>query len=112
MICFYYSLTAFSCVGYFRRELFAGTFNIVFKFLFPLIGGLMLAAVFIVSVVDSFDPANGSGAEIGGVGLVFILAVGLLLLGVVLMLVWRWRNPAFFRGETLHYDTPALIVPE
>jgi hypothetical protein len=112
MICFYYGLTAFACVWYIRRELFASTFNIVFKFLFPLTGGLMLAAVFIVSVVDSFDPANGSGAEIGGVGLVFILAVGLLLLGVVLMLVWRWRNPAFFRGETLRHDTPALIVPE
>ena len=53
MICFYYGLTAFACVWYFRRELFASTFNIVFKFLFPLIGGLMLAAVFIVSVVDS-----------------------------------------------------------
>jgi hypothetical protein len=24
----------------------------------------------------------------------------------------RWRNPAFFRGETLRHDTPALIVPE
>ena len=68
--------------------------------------------MFVVSVIDSFDPANGSGAEIGGIGLVFILAVGLLLLGFVLMLVWRWRNPAFFRGETLHHDTPALIVPE
>jgi hypothetical protein len=43
---------------------------------------------------------------------VFILAVGLLLLGVVLMVVWRGRNPAFFRGETLRHDTPALIVPE
>jgi hypothetical protein len=73
---------------------------------------LMLAAVFVVSVIDSIDPANGSGAEIGGVGLVFILAVGLLLPGVVLMLVWRWRNPAFFRGETLRHDIPALIVPE
>jgi hypothetical protein len=31
---------------------------------------LMPAAVFVVSVIDSFDPANGSGAEIGGVGLV------------------------------------------
>jgi hypothetical protein len=43
---------------------------------------------------------------------VFILAVGLLLLGVVLMLVWRRRNPAFFRGESLRHDTPALFVPE
>lgn len=112
MICFYYGLTAFACVWYFRRELFASAFNVVFKCVFPLLGGLMLAAVFVVSVIDSFDPANGSGAEIGGVGLVFILAVGLLLLGAVLMLVWRWRDPAFFRGETLRRDTPALVVPE
>ena len=39
MICFYYGLTAFACVWYFRRELFASTSNIVFKFLFPLVGG-------------------------------------------------------------------------
>ncbi len=78
MICFYYGLTAFACVWYFRRELFASTFNIVFKLLFPLLGGLMLAAVFVISLIDSADPANGSGAEIGGVGLVFVLAVGLL----------------------------------
>ena len=42
----------------------------------------------------------------------FILAVGLLLLGAVLMLVCRLRDPAFFRGETLRRHSPALIVPE
>jgi hypothetical protein len=31
---------------------------------------------------------------------------------IVLMLIWRPRKPAFFRGETLRHDTPALIVPE
>jgi len=112
MICFYYGLTAFACVWYFRHELFTSAFNIVFKFAFPLLGGLMLAGVFLVSVIDNFDPENGSGASIGGVGLVFVLAVGLLALGGVLMLVWRARQPAFFRGETLHHDTAALIVPE
>jgi len=112
MICFYYGLTAFACLWYFRRELFDSTFNIVFKLVCPLLGGLILAAVFVISLIDSIDPANGSGAEVGGVGLVFILAVGLLLLGAVLMVVCRFRDPAFFRGQTLHRDTPALIVPE
>lgn len=112
MICFYYGLTAFACVWYFRKELFASAFNIVFKLVFPLLGAIMLTIVFVISLVDSFDPANGSGAEVGGVGLVFVLAIGLLLLGAVLMLVWRVRDPAFFRGETLRRDTPALIVPE
>lgn len=112
MICFYYGLTAYACVWYFRKELFASAFNVVFKFAFPLLGALMLSAVFVISLRDSYDPANGSGAEIGGVGLVFVLAVGLLLLGVVLMGVQRARHPEFFRGETLRRDTPALIVPE
>ncbi len=112
MICFYYGLTAFACIRYFRRELFASAFNLTFKLVFPLLGGLMLAAVFVISLKDSFSPDYGSGAEIGGVGLVFILGVGVLLLGAVIMLFWRTRDPAFFRGETLRADTPALVVPE
>lgn len=112
MICFYYGLTAYACVWYFRKELFASAFNVVFKLAFPLAGALMLTAVFVVSLRDSFDPANGSGASVGGVGLVFVLAVGLLVLGAVLMLAQRFRDPDFFTGATLHHDTPALIVPE
>ncbi len=40
MICWYYGITAFACVWYFRRELFANVHNMVFKFLFPLLGGI------------------------------------------------------------------------
>jgi hypothetical protein len=112
MICFYYGLTAFACVWCFRRELFTSASSVVFKLIFPVVGGLMLAWVFYISVRDSFDPSYGSGAEIGGVGLVFILAVGILALGAVLMLIWRMIDPAFFRGETLKHDTPSLIVEE
>jgi hypothetical protein len=43
---------------------------------------------------------------------VCILALGLLVLGAVLMLVCRVLEPTFFKGETLHHDTPAMIVPE
>jgi amino acid transporter len=112
MICFYYGLTAFACVWYFRRELFTSASNVVFKLIFPLVGGAILAWVFYISVVDSFSPDYGSGAEIGGVGLVFILAVGILALGVVFLVIWRFMDPPFFRGETLKHDTPSLVVPD
>ena len=112
MICFYYGLTAFGCIWYFRHELFANSQNFVFKFLFPLLGGLGLLGVFLVTLRDSASPDYGSGASIGGVGLVLILGLGLILLGVVLMLVMRARQPAFFRGETLRKDTPVLVVDE
>jgi hypothetical protein len=70
------------------------------------------ARVFYTSVRDSFDPGYGSGAEIGGVGLVFILVVGILALGAVLMVIWRVIDPTFFRGETLEHDTPSLVVED
>jgi amino acid transporter len=110
MICFYYGLTAFACVWYFRKESFTGLHNFVFKFLFPLLGGLGLFGVLMVTLHDSASPEYGSGASIFGVGLVLILGVGLIVAGLALMLGWRAKEPAFFRGETLRKDTPALIV--
>jgi amino acid transporter len=112
MICFYYGLTAFACIWYFRHELLADAQSFVFKLLFPLLGGLGLLGVFLVTLRDSASPDYGSGASIGGVGLVLILGLGLIVLGVVFMLLMRARQPAFFRGETLRKDTPVLVVEE
>jgi hypothetical protein len=109
MICFYYGLTAFACIWFFRRELFANVSSFVFKLLFPLLGGLGLFFVLLITLRDSASPDYGSGADIFGVGLVLVLGLGLILLGVVLMFIWRAKAPAFFRGETLHRDTPTVI---
>ncbi len=112
MICFYYGLTAFACIWYFRNELFLDFPSVVFKLLFPLLGGLGLLAVFVVTLRDSASPDYGSGASIGGVGLVLILGLGLIIAGVALMFWQQVREPAFFRGETLRKDTPALVLDE
>ena len=112
MICFYYGLTAFACIWYFRHELFGDAYSVIFKFLFPLLGGLGLTWVFAVTLRDSASPDYGSGAAIGGVGLVLILGLGMILLGIVFMVLRRAKDPAFFRGETLVKDTPALVVEE
>ncbi|MEV6771328.1 APC family permease [Nocardia sp. NPDC051030] len=101
MICWYYGLTAFACVWYFRKRWFASARDFAFKLLFPLLGGSMLLIIFVISVRESLDPATGSGAEIFGIGLVFYLGFGILVLGALLMLVQRWRDPEYFRGRTL-----------
>ncbi|MCB1292833.1 MAG: amino acid transporter, partial [Mycobacterium sp.] len=93
-----------------RKELFADVNSFVFKLLFPLLGGLGLFGVLIITLRDSASPDYGSGAAVFGVGLVLVLGVGLILLGGVLMLVWRAKQPAFFRGETLHKDTPVIVA--
>lgn len=106
MICFYYGLTAFACVWYFRKQWFDSARNVFFTFLFPLVGGVILAVIFVTTLIDSMNPEYGSGSEIGGVGLVFILGVTIIVLGAVIMVVQYFRRPAFFRGETLATDAP------
>jgi hypothetical protein len=46
--------------------------------------------------------------EIGGA---FVLAAGSILIGIVLMVIYRAVTPPFFRGEVLIWDTMTL-VPE
>jgi hypothetical protein len=106
MICFYYGLTAFACVWYFRKQWFDSTRNVFFTFLFPLVGGVILAVLFFTTLIDSMDPAYGSGSSIGGLGLVFVLGVGIIVIGIVIMIWQAIKRPAFFRGETLGVDAP------
>ncbi len=109
MICFYYGITAFACVWYFRKQWFDSTRNVFFTFLFPLIGGIILAVLFFTTLIDSMDPAYGSGAEIGGVGIVFILGMLIIVVGIVIMIWQAIKRPAFFRGETLSLDAPESL---
>ncbi|WP_447589948.1 APC family permease [Microbacterium lacticum] len=107
MICFYYGITAFACVWYFRHQWFDSVRNVFFTFLFPLVGGVILAILFFTTLLDSMDPAYGSGAEVGGVGIVFVLGVLIIVIGIVLMIWQSIKRPAFFKGETLGMDAPA-----
>src|SRR3546814_18820800 len=47
------------------------------------------------------DPAFGSGSQVDGIGLVFILGMGIIVLGIAIMIAMALTRPAFFRGETL-----------
>jgi amino acid transporter len=111
-IAFYYAITSFACVWYFRRDLFRSVRDFVTKGLFPLLGGLMLTAAFAQSAIDMLDPDYGY-TVLFGIGGVFVIGVGSLLVGAVIMLVWYLFPSAkpFFRGESLDRDTPVL-VPE
>ena len=111
MICFYYGLVAFGCIWFFRSMLFENASSVIFKFLFPLLGGLGLFFVLIITLRDSADPAYGSGASLFGVGLVLVLGVGLIVAGLALMFYLRAKQPAFFRGETLKHEGAHHMKP-
>ncbi|MEV5507828.1 APC family permease [Streptomyces orinoci] len=101
MICFYYSITAFACVRFFRHRLRCSVRDALFKGVLPALGGLLLAAVFGKTLYDMWNPGYGTGSSVFGIGSVFVIGVGLLSLGAVLMEVMRRRSPGFFRGEAL-----------
>lgn len=101
MVCFYYGITALACVWYFRGSWRGSARRFLETCLAPLVGGVLLLVFFVQTAVDSMDPSYGSGSQVFGVGLVFLLGAGVLALGVVVMLVQRARRPAFFRGESI-----------
>ncbi len=117
MIAFYYGLTGFICAWWFRRQAFDSLGSFLSKFLLPLLGGLLLFAFMIYGLYEFWNPTYGTTSwtlpfapnwRIGGV---FLTGAGALILGVVLMMIYRFVNPPFFKGETLTRDTPVL-VPE
>ena len=67
----------------------------------PGIGALILIPVGVLEAYNMADPENGSGGSLLGIGTAFVVGVLSLALGVVLMIVWNLKAPAFFRGETL-----------
>ena len=58
-IAFYYAITGYACVWYFRGELFTSARNFFYKFLFPLLGALMLTYAFVQSAIDMYDVDYG-----------------------------------------------------
>ncbi len=116
---FYYGLTGVACTWYYRRNLLSSPRNFFMQGLLPLLGGFMLLFALVWSAKDDWNFASGQSYtswtmpfsphwQIGGV---FLLGFGSLLIGVVIMLIWRVVKPGFFKGETLTNDSPTL-VPE
>jgi amino acid transporter len=117
MIAFYYGLTGLTCAWWFRHEVFKSVGNFLAKGLVPFLGGAVLFGFMIYGLKQFWSPNYGTTSwtlpfsphwHIGGV---FLTGAGALLLGVVLMVIYRIVAPPFFKGETLDRETPVL-VPE
>jgi amino acid transporter len=99
-IALYYGLTGFACVWYYRRVLTRSVRDFLLKGLLPGLGGVALFAAMIKAADIDYYPGNDY-TSFHGVGGVFLLGVGSVVLGVVLMVIWNMVNPSFFRKETI-----------
>ena len=108
-VAFYYGITAYACVWYFRRTLLQSARNLFFRGIFPLIGALAMTWAFIQSAIDMYAVDYGS-TSVGNVGGVFIMGVGMLVLGIPLMLLCFAFGPKdFWKGKTLNADTEVKV---
>lgn len=107
-VAFYYGITGFACVWYFRRSILTSPRHFFLRGLLPLIGSIAMAWAFLKSASDMLDPEYGY-TTFGSVGGVFVIGVGMLALGLPLMLACAVKLRPFFRGETLDADTPVLV---
>ena len=87
MIAFYYGMTGFACVWYFRRDLTKTARNFWLVGVAPLLGGIMLGAIFVKSCFD-LRKADAGSTTYFGLGSPLVIGLGFLLLGPVLMLIW------------------------
>jgi amino acid transporter len=97
MIAFYYGLTGLACAIYWRTRLFTSVKAFLLIGVGPLVGAGTLFYLLYESVIDLADPGESySGSAVLGVGLPLAIAVVFLVLGFVLMVVWRLTVGAAF----------------
>ncbi len=115
MIAFYYGMTGYACVWWFRHDLTNSARELLLKGILPLLGAAALTYFFFKGAYDFWSYGYGSSYwtmpfsphwKIGGV---FLTGIGSLVFGLILMIVYRVASPPFFKGETLNKDTPILV---
>jgi amino acid transporter len=116
-IAFYYGLTAFSCVWYYRATLTSSARNLWMRGILPGLGGLIMYAAGFYSLQSDWVASNsytsftvpGLQWQIGGV---FIIAALAAVAGVAGFVYMRVTAPAYFRKETLRRKSPALVFSQ
>ena len=111
MIAFYYALTGFACAIFYRHELTKSVKNFVFIGVGPVVGASILGFLFVKAILEySKTDQSYSGSALFGIAIPVVLGLGLLILGAILMLLWRLTGHEEFFGrktETVDPDVAA-----
>jgi hypothetical protein len=116
-IAFYYGLTAFACVWYYRRTLTSSAWSLWMRGILPGLGGLIMYAAGFYSLQSDWVASNsyttwtvpGLHWKIGGIFIIAALAAAAGVIGFVFM---RVTAPAFFRRQTLTRSNPLRALSE
>lgn len=104
MVAAYYAVTAIAAVVDFAPELRRSPSQLVVAGILPMLGALFMIVAFVASALDMARPEY-VGESILGVGTVFWIGVGALLLGVVVTFALRPVFREFFGRRTIPVGT-------
>lgn len=111
-IAFYYGLTGIACAIFYRRELTRSVKDLILVGIAPTVGGLILLAAMVKSIVDLSDTsASSSGTTVAGLSVPLFVAIAVFVLGLVLMGAQYLNDRTFFqrRPEVARPGTLARI---
>ncbi len=111
VIAFYYALTGFACAIYHRRELTKSAKNFFFIGVAPVVGGTILGALFFKAIWEFRKVEDSySGSELFGAGVPAVQGVGLILVGIALMIVWRLTGHDDYFGRKTEVVDPDVAA--
>jgi hypothetical protein len=97
LIAFYYALTGIACAVYHRRQLTRSVSAFLLIGVGPVVGSLLLIWLLVLSIRDLADPDNSyTGQAWLGVGPPLVIGIGIFLIGLVLMFVWRAEDGTYW----------------
>jgi amino acid transporter len=106
LVAVYYGMTGLSAAWFFRKTLTKSVRHFFMRGVIPLSGAIMMAVVFVYGLQQFLLPDwltddNGDNVTLFGYGAVGVVGILSLLAGAVLMIIYEFRAPTFFRGKTL-----------
>ncbi len=96
MVCIAYGGTGLACTFYYRKELLKSVKNFILMGVAPALGALLFALILVKVLHDDYNPANSS-TSFHGIGGIFLIGVGTMALGVILMVIMWIFKPEFFK---------------
>ena len=117
LVAFYYALTGFSCVIYYRKHVTASLKGFLFVGVGPIIGSLGLILMLVIAVRSLWDPANSaSGSAWLGLAPPISIAVLVLVLAAIALVIRRIVAPGFFTSSPPQVanvlDSPFMLDAE
>jgi len=108
-IAFYYGITGYASVVYYRKHIFESVRNFFMLGVVPLFGGVFLTAVLVYAVHFYSAPHSGYAKPFLGIGSPIAIALLTVVLGIVGMIIQRLWMPDFFKQKAGVVD-PAILA--